>query len=113
MPRTGRLTSTADFRRTYASGRRASTNSVIAHTLGTGGSRPARIGFSASKGLGGAVRRIRAKRRLREAIRALGRSFEPGVDVVFVATPHTAAVDFQELVDSVHAAARESGAFGA
>src|SRR6266705_2187988 len=98
MRRADRLTSAADFRRTYAMGRRVSTPAVVAHTLDTGEDRPARIGFSASRGLGGAVRRNRAKRRIRAALRPIRGSLRSGVDAVFVATPDTPAAPFQELV---------------
>jgi ribonuclease P protein component len=113
MRRTGSLTSTADFRRTYASGRRASAKTVVAHVLDTGELRPARVGVSAARGLGGAVQRNRAKRRLREAIRRLRNSMRPGIDAVFVATTETTSVPFQELVDSVAATASKAGAIDA
>jgi ribonuclease P protein component len=113
MRHTTRLTATADFRRTYSSGRRASSSAVVAHVLDTGESRPARVGVSVSRGLGGAVERNRAKRRLREAISALGGSMRPGVDAVFVATQETSTVTFQELVDNATAAAAKAGAFDA
>jgi ribonuclease P protein component len=113
MRRTGSLTSTADFRRTYASGRRASTKTVVAHVLDTGEPRPARVGVSATRGLGGSVQRNRAKRRLREAIRRIRSSMRPGVDAVFVATAETAQVTFQELVDSVTSTASKAGALDA
>lgn len=85
----------------------------MAHVLSTGDPRPARVGFSASKAIGGAVRRNRAKRRLREAVRALGRPLEPGVDAVFVATAETIPAEFQKLVTSVREAAAKTGALGA
>jgi ribonuclease P protein component len=113
MPRRGRLTSTADFRRAYTSGRRAAAKTVVAHVLDTGESRPARVGVSASRGLGGAVERNRAKRRLREVIRPIRDTLRSGVDVVFVATVATRAVAFQELADSVQATASKAGALDA
>ena len=113
MFRDDRLTATADFRRTYASGRRASAGAVVAHAFSTGQARPAKVGFSASRAIGGAVRRNRAKRRLREAVRAIGRPLDPGFDVVFIATGDTNRVEFQKLVNSVREAAGNAGAIGA
>jgi ribonuclease P protein component len=52
-----------------------------------------RYGFAAGKRLGGAVERNRAKRLLREAVRALHPRLTPGHDIVFIArntlTPET------------------------
>jgi len=112
MSRAGRLTSAADFRRTYASGNRSTVPAVVVHALDTREERPARIGVSASRGVRGAVERNRAKRRLREAIRPMRGSFLRGVDAVFVARPGAATAPFQELVDSVKASALKAGVLG-
>ena len=111
MPRAGRLTSTAEFRRAYAHGRRIDAGDIVAHILSTGRRRPARIGVAASKTVGGAVRRNLAKRRLREAVRAVDMPRGEGVDAVFAATPTTARADFQNLVDKVRSALSEAGVF--
>lgn len=62
-------------------------------------------GFTATKKIGGAVVRNRAKRRLREAARALlpvhGR---PGCDYVLVARQGTAEREWARLLDDVRAA---------
>jgi len=59
------------------------------------------------------VRRNRAKRRLREAIRGIRASMRPGVDAVFVATAETVEVPFQDLVHSVTSTASKAGAIDA
>lgn len=64
-----------------------------------------RIGFTATKKIGGAVVRNRAKRRLREAARALLPSFgRPGCDYVFVARDGTPVRDWGRLLDDVKSA---------
>jgi ribonuclease P protein component len=113
MPEVGRLTSTADYRRTYSAGRRASSRAVVVHVNATGESRPARVGVSAASSIGGAVQRNRSKRRLREAVRPIRGLLARGVDVVFVATPNTAVCDFQDLVDSTRESATSAGALRA
>ncbi len=63
------------------------------------------IGFTATKKIGGAVVRNRAKRRLREAARALLPSFgRPGCDYVFVARDGTPVRDWGRLLDDVKSA---------
>lgn len=112
MPRATRLTSPADFRRTYAEGSRSGTRAVTAHVRDSGKALPARLGVTTAKGFGGAVERNRARRRLREAARAVEESLRPGVDAVLVAAPAAKSLTFQEMVDSVREALRRAGALG-
>lgn len=64
-----------------------------------------RVGFTATKKVGGAVIRNRAKRRLREAARALlPLHGVPGTDYVFVARQQTAARDWSLLLEDVKSA---------
>jgi ribonuclease P protein component len=110
MQRPPRLTSAADIRRTYTEGRKAASPAVVVYVRTSGEDRPARIGVSAARGVGGAVERNRAKRRLREALRRIGGSIPPGSDLMVVATSLTAEVEFQELVDSVRRSLGKAGA---
>jgi len=54
-----------------------------------------RYGFSVSKRLGGAVRRNRVKRQLREILRVL--PLEPGWDIIFIARPAAATSSYASL----------------
>jgi len=63
-----------------------------------------RIGLVATKRLGNAVRRNRARRLLREAIRKLGPSLRPGSDLVIVA--RSALLDAS--LDQIQAALSET-----
>jgi ribonuclease P protein component len=66
----------------------------------------ARIGFTVTKKLGGAVERNRIRRRIKEAVRlALPGRVQPGRDYVFIGRPEAKLRPFkllqQDLVDAV------------
>ena len=64
-----------------------------------------RVGFTATKRIGGAVERNRAKRRLREAARALLPDFgAPGVDYVIIARGGVLTRPWPRLLDDVKTA---------
>ena len=64
-----------------------------------------RIGFTATRKVGGAVVRNRCKRRLREAARAMVAQYGvPGSDYVFIARQGTADRPWDRLLDDVKSA---------
>ena len=87
-PTLAALRQRADFLKA-ASARRQGTPSFLLQARARGDDLPqARIGFTASKKIGNAVQRNRAKRRLRAAARAvLTEGARPGWDYVLVARP--------------------------
>lgn len=79
--------------------------SVIIQARQRDDSEAVRSGFTASKKVGNAVARNRAKRRMREVARALLPELaKAGHDYVFIAKPATLEADFQALLDDAKAA---------
>lgn len=76
-----------------------------------------RVGYTASKKVGNAVRRNRAKRRLREAVKlVMSRSAVKGHDYVLIARKEIAEIKFNDLIRDLkwalrrlHKAAGKSG----
>jgi ribonuclease P protein component len=59
---------------------------------------PVRVGFTASRKVGNAVQRNRARRRLRAAAAEVLERAEPGTDFVLIARPATIERDYRALV---------------
>jgi ribonuclease P protein component len=105
------LKTRADFLRVAAGRRRAVTAGLVLQAAprpyGLGSGTPVRVGFTASRKVGNAVTRNRAKRRLRGAAAAvLPRAGEPGTDYVLIARAHTADRPYAALVADLEAAVR-------
>jgi len=91
-----RLTGQADFRRVRRTG--TSYSHPLFILVVSASELPAvRLGVSASRSMGTAVRRNRAKRRLREAFRPLMPDLPGGWDLVVVARPALLEADWPAL----------------
>ncbi len=71
-----------------------------------------RVGLSTGRRLGGAVVRNRARRRLREALRVMAPSFQPGWDVLIIARPGLVSADYQTLVAALRRVLARGGVLG-
>ncbi len=71
-----------------------------------------RFGLSTGRRLGGAVVRNRVRRRLREALRVMAPSFQPGWDVLIIARPAIVEVDYDALVGALRRILVRGGVLG-
>jgi ribonuclease P protein component len=105
------LKNRADFLRVAATRRRAATLGLILQAArrpeGLGCVAVVRVGFTASRKVGNAVTRNRAKRRLRSAAAAIlpGRG-KPGTDYVLIARASTIDRPYDALIADLEAALR-------
>ena len=60
-----------------------------------------RFGLSTGRPLGGAVVRNRVRRRVREVLRVMAPSFQPGWDVLIIARPAIVEADHDALVGAL------------
>jgi ribonuclease P protein component len=103
FPKCHRLLRHSDFERVYKQGRRHFSAHMTAFYL----RRPddelkgARVGFTVSKALGGAVQRNRIRRRLREAVRLNGFPYDMSVDVVINPKRSALSAEFSDLQNEV------------
>ncbi|HEY7737237.1 MAG TPA: ribonuclease P protein component [Candidatus Limnocylindrales bacterium] len=71
-----------------------------------------RFGLSTGRRLGGAVVRNRVRRRLREALRVMAPSFQPGWDVLIIARPPVVGADHDVLVGALRRLLSRGGVLG-
>jgi ribonuclease P protein component len=104
----GRLKTRAEFLHVRG-GARFTAPSLVLQARKRGGdaedAHMARFGFTATKGLGGAVVRNRARRRLKEAVRVAGPGHAvEGYDYVLIAREGTVQRRFTELINDLERA---------
>ncbi|MBU6449585.1 MAG: ribonuclease P protein component [Rhodospirillales bacterium] len=93
-----RLTRRAEFLRLAARGQKLAKHGFVLQAAKDGQGDALCVGYTATKKIGNAVIRNRAKRRLREAARLVlaGRAL-PGVELVLIARRETAEIEFSRL----------------
>lgn len=68
-----------------------------------------RVGLIAGRAVGNAVTRNRAKRKLREAVRAMQPSVPPGWDVVLIARTPLLSSGHEEVIEALRTLLRRAG----
>ncbi|MBQ1821521.1 MAG: ribonuclease P protein component [Clostridia bacterium] len=108
MDRTYSLKRHKEFRYTYARGKSQSTP-LFALVYAKSRNETVRVGFSVSKRVGNAVRRNRAKRRMRESLTPMLGRIPGGFNVIFVAKPDVPDAPFSELQKQMEALLKRAG----
>lgn len=106
MRRVQRLTKSKDFATVYRKGRSLADRLLVLRFLENGLARN-RYGFVVGRRVGKSVVRNRVRRRLREAMRAEG--LEGGWDVVVIARPSAAEVEYEALRRSLRRLVERAG----
>jgi len=94
-----KLSTRADYGRVYREGRRYVGSNVVLYVRQTDA--PLRLGVTAGRKLGGAVRRNRAKRRVREAFRRVRNRLSGRGDIVVVARSGVIGAAFTEILAEI------------
>lgn len=97
LPRQNRLKDNIDFDKIFKNGRKISTPFFLFAYIPAELTKATRIGVVASKKVGGAVQRNRAKRILRVASKIILEKYPTGLDACFVANSSIITLTSQEL----------------
>jgi ribonuclease P protein component len=111
MDRKYRLTSSKDYQRVRRTGKSYAHPFIILVIAPNGKGIP-RVGISASRAVGGAVARNRAKRRLREVIRGHLPQIEPGWDIILIARSPVVDAKWTTLYESITGLLLRAGILG-
>jgi ribonuclease P protein component len=103
------LTENHEYKRVYARGKSAVRPALVLYCLRNKKMKQARVGITASKKIGNAVKRNRARRLLRESIRVLYPQLKPGYDFVLVSRGRTPFANYQIVSSQLKSALEELG----
>ena len=109
FPGTARLTRSSEFARVRAEGRAFHGKAMVVSVLPGVPDGRTRIGFITSRRVGGAVVRNRARRRLREVVRADRPQLSPGCWIVIIAKTAAAAAPFPDVQKEWRNLAKRAG----
>ena len=107
LPTANRLKQNADFRRVYSRGSSCAIGPIVVYSLKTDDG--VRVGFSVSRKLGGAVKRNRIRRLLREAVRTILDNLQSGNDIVIIARRSASESHLPDFCRAIDGACRRKG----
>ena len=109
MSRKNRLTSTTEFRRVRRTGK-SYAHPLVLLIASRSKSEQYRFGVTASRSIGGAVKRNRAKRRMRSVLQDF--DLNPGWDLILVARPGLDEAPWDKLTRAIGNLLKKAGAIG-
>ena len=109
FPGTARLTRSSEFARVRAEGRAFHGKAMVVSVLRGASPEGTRIGFITSRRVGGAVDRNRARRRLREVVRADRPQLLSGCWIVIIAKTPAANAPFPDVQTEWRNLAKRAG----
>jgi ribonuclease P protein component len=107
VSRATRVRKRAEFERIQKGGARVTTRTFILVVAGRSDRNPARLGITASRKIGGAVTRNRAKRLVRAAFRASVELFPPGIDLVVIVRKPPGTMKAPDVANEWRAASKQ------
>ncbi len=107
MQRKFRLTRSEDFKRVRRSGK-SYAHPLLVLVVQSADEGQLHVGVAASRGMGSAVQRNRAKRLLREAVRTLLPSIAPGREILLIARPPLLACKTPEVREALQTLLRRA-----
>ena len=108
MQRRFRLRRSADFELLHRQGQRWQ-HPLLVLVVRANGQQDSRFGFSAGRRVGKAAKRNRAKRRLRESVRARMNEIRPGWDCLLIARRPLIDAPFEDVDAAVSALLQRAG----
>lgn len=100
-----------DFKRIFKNGRTIHTNDFVLIHLDNPQIKSPQAAVIASKKVGNAVKRNRAKRIVREIIRLERQDFTPGAQIIVICKPTITSVKFQDLQRKLTLTFKKAGVY--
>ena len=108
MPKAEALKTNTDYRRAYMRGRSYTNPALVVYVIKNRAGL-CRVGITASKKIGNAVQRNRARRVIREAFRLIDLPLRGGFDIVFVARTKTVYKKSTEIYEIMLSMLKKAG----